>query len=202
MAGALCHLPFTLYHLAMSRISLAALLLLAFQSPDHQSATSQTPKQQSALTSAVPNPPLPIETPHIVITVSSPTRAVAPGARLSLSVDVAPKPKMHVYAPDQPDYIPVSLAVTKSADYVAHPPVFPPAEPLYFKPLDETQLVYSKPFRIVQDITIARTPALRRLARTPGATIAIGGTLRYQACDDKLCYPPRNVPVTWTVPVH
>ncbi len=133
------------------------------------------------------------------ITLSGPSRAVTPGARVSLHVDVTPKPKMHVYAPDQPDYIPISLAVGKSADYVAGPAAFPPAETLYFKPLDETQLVYSKPFRIVQDVTIARTPALRSRARTPGASMTIGGTIRYQACDDSLCYPPRNVPVAWTV---
>jgi hypothetical protein len=23
--------------------------------------------------------------------------------------------------------------------------------------------------------------------------------LRYQACDDKVCYPPKDLPVTWTI---
>jgi hypothetical protein len=173
----------------MTRLSLAALLLIGLQSSN----------QQSTIKPAIPDSQSAIDTPHMRITVSGPSRAIAPGARVSLRVEVTPKPKMHVYAPDQQDYIPISLAVAKSGDYAAHAPAFPPAETLFFKPLNETQLVYSKPFRIVQDVTIGRTPAVRRLARTAGGSIAIGGTLRYQACDDSLCYPPRNVPVTWTV---
>ena len=29
--------------------------------------------------------------------------------------------------------------------------------------------------------------------------LTIKGTLRYQACDDKVCFRPTNVPVEWTV---
>ncbi len=164
----------------MNRIFLPALLLLSLQSPNHQ----------SAIQSAARNPQSAIDTPHLSVKLSDPPRAVAPGTRVSLSVDITPKPKMHVYAPEQPDYIPISLTLAGSGDYVAKPPVFPKPETLYFKPLDETQLVYSKPFRIVQDVTIARTSR---------GSITVSGTLRYQACDDSLCYPPRNVPLSWTV---
>src|SRR4029078_9750028 len=34
----------------------------------------------------------------------------------------------------------------------------------------------------------------------PGA-VDLPGELRYQACDDKLCYPPVTSPVRWTVTV-
>jgi len=27
----------------------------------------------------------------------------------------------------------------------------------------------------------------------------VKGTLTYQACDDTICFPPRTVPLTWTV---
>jgi hypothetical protein len=53
--------------------------------------------------------------------------------------------------------------------------------------------VYSKPFRIVQGATLAKSP-------TPGPLI-IKGTVRYQACDESICYTPITVPVTWTLTV-
>lgn len=167
-----CHLPFTIYHFAMIRILLATLLFIGLQSS---------------------NQPPAIETPHLSVKLSNAARAVARGARVSLRVDITPGARMHVYAPGQRDYIPISLTVAKSDQYVAHPAVFPKPETLYFKPLDEMQLVYSKPFRIVQDVTVGRG------AHDP---VAISGTLRYQACDDSLCYAPRNVAVSWTVPIR
>jgi hypothetical protein len=141
------------------------------------------------------------ETDHLTIRTSAGDRLAAPGTRLALVVDVRPKPKMHVYAPDQKDYIPASLTLGASDAFKPHPPVFPPAEKFFFAPLNETQLVYSKPFRIVQEITITSTPAARQ--RTPGAgnVLIVTGTLRYQACDDAICFLPKNVPLQWTIEV-
>lgn len=139
------------------------------------------------------------ETKHIVVTTSSSDKTVALGTRFSLYVDVEPKPKMHVYSPEQHDYIPISLALDADPAFKAHPAVFPKAEKYFFKALDETQLVYSKPFRIVQDVTIPVTPATRQRASAAGATLTIKGSLKYQACDDAICYLPVTVPVSWTV---
>jgi hypothetical protein len=30
-------------------------------------------------------------------------------------------------------------------------------------------------------------------------TVTIAGTLEYQACDDRLCFPPRSIPVSYAV---
>ena len=140
-----------------------------------------------------------VDTPQLTATMSASDATVAPGTRFSLLIDIAPKPKMHVYAPGQKDYIPVSITLRDDAAVRAHSPVFPRAEKYFFAPLEETQLVFSKPFRIVQDVTVGLTPALREQARAPGATLTIGGTLRYQACDDAICYLPKALPVSWTV---
>ena len=106
---------------------------------------------------------------------------------------------MHVYAPEQKELIPISLSLEPDASFKAHRPTFPKAEKYFFEPLKETQLVYSKPFRIVQDVTIAATQATRVLARKNGAALTISGTLRYQACDDQVCYMPQSLPVSWTI---
>lgn len=140
-----------------------------------------------------------VETPHLVLTTSSSEASAAPGARVSLIARIAPKPKMHVYAPGQQELIPISITLDADPGFETHPPVFPKAETYFFAPLEETQLVYSKPFRIAQDVTIARTAAVRERARAAGASITITGTLRYQACDDTVCYMPQSVPVSWTI---
>ena len=79
----------------------------------------------------------------------------------------------------------------------AHEPRFPPSERYLFTPLNEEQRVYSKPFRIALEVTIPVTPATREQARS--GTLTLTGTLRYQACDDTVCYRPTTVPLTWTV---
>lgn len=141
------------------------------------------------------------ETAHLVVTTVAVPTPVAPGSRVSLRLDVAPKPMVHVYSSEQKDYIPISLTIEKTAAVKAQPAVFPKAERYYFKALDQTQLVYSKPFQIVQDVTIASASTLGNRARTPGATLVVKGTLEYQACDEVVCYRPTSVPVEWTVPL-
>ena len=140
----------------------------------------------------------PTTTKHLTVATSAIPAAVAPGARVSLVVDVAPKPTMHVYAPGQKDFIPVSLTLAANDAIKAEIAQFPVAEKLEVKDLGETHLVYTKPFRIVQDVTIAKS-ALATRSGTRSSTITVKGTLKYQACDTSICYAPVSVPVTWTL---
>ena len=65
---------------------------------------------------------------------------------------------------------------------------------MFFEPLNETVPVFQKPFRLTQDVTVAKNAK-------PGSTIAVSGTLDFQACDDKVCFVPESVPLTWTLVV-
>lgn len=141
------------------------------------------------------------DTPHIVVTTSMSVQAAAPGATLTLIVDVVPKPGMHVYAPGQSEYIPVSVTLEPDAAIKTRPPRFPPPELFFFEPLQETQRVYSRSFRIRQDVTVAATAAVRERAAA-GRGLTVRGVLKYQACDDTICYVPVDVPVSWTVPLR
>jgi DsbC/DsbD-like thiol-disulfide interchange protein len=153
----------------MTRFSVAVLLVLALGATDG-----------------------PVATRHLTLAASVSPAAAAPGSRVSLLLDVTPKPAMHVYAPDQKDYIPISLALEANAAVKAHVIQFPKAEKRVVEDLGETQLVYSRPFRIVQDVTLTSTAA---------APLTIKGTLKYQACDESICYAPVTVPVAWTIDV-
>ncbi len=140
-----------------------------------------------------------VETRHVTATTSVRQGRIAAGARTSLIVDIAPKPKMHVYAPQQDTYVPVSLTLKESRAFRAQPPVFPKPEKYFFAPLKETQLVYSEPFTIAVDVTLATSAVLRKMGIKPASPLTIEGTLRYQACDDEICYLPESVPLSWTL---
>lgn len=150
----------------------------------------------AAQSSRVPLPAPRAETRHLTVTTSTSVATEGRDAAVSLFVDITPKPAMHVYAPGEKDVIPVSLTLAPhDAVVVRRPPVLPTPERYHFAPLGLTQLVFSRPFRITQPITLASTAAGSRA----DAPLVITGTLRYQACDDKLCYAPVTVPLSWRV---
>lgn len=184
----------------LTRLCVAA-ALAAFAAPSAARAPRQVQGEQSeAPLFAVPGqvPGGSIETRHLTLRTSTSAASAAPGARLTLLVEITPKPKMHVYAPEQKDVIPVTLVLAPTPDIRGGPVRFPASEPYFFAPLKETQRVYSKPFRIAQEVTIADTRPVRERA-IAGATITITGHVRYQACDETICYVPQNVPLVWTI---
>jgi len=134
----------------------------------------------------------PIETPHLSVTVSAGAAEVAPGGKVALFLDVTPKPKMHVYAPGQDGYIAITLTLEADPGLVPAKAKYPAGEKYVMPALNETQIVYAKPFRIAQDVTVKSAD---------GETKTIKGSLRYQACDDAICYLPKTIPVEWVVRV-
>jgi DsbC/DsbD-like thiol-disulfide interchange protein len=152
-----------------------------------------------ALTLATAPASEPITTRHLSIATSTSAATVARGGRVSLVVEITPKEKMHVYAPGQPDVIPVSLTLTPGEAAAAKPAQFPQPEKREFKELGETHLVYSRPFRIVQDVTIPAARTGSKRTASAEASLTVKGVLKYQACDETICYAPVTVPVTWTV---
>ena len=145
--------------------------------------------------------PVTVNTAHLSLTAAISDAAAAPGARLTITVDVTPKPGIHVYAPGKHAYQVVRLTIDPHPWLRVHAASYPPSEIYHFKPLDERVEVYMKPFRLRQDITLRATPeAQKMLAATPTATI--GGTFEYQACDDRVCFNPARVPVSLTIAVR
>jgi DsbC/DsbD-like thiol-disulfide interchange protein len=141
----------------------------------------------------------PITTRHLIVATSTSAAAVSPGGRISLVVEVTPKQNMHVYAPGQPDVIPISLTLAAGEAAAAQAVQFPQPEKREFKELGETHLVYSKPFRLVQDVTVPSTPTIAKRAGSANGSVTVKGALKYQACDDTICYAPVTVPLTWKV---
>ena len=77
---------------------------------------------------------------------------------------------------------------------------YPPSEIYVFAPLQERIPVYQKSFTLRQELVLDTRPEARAAWRgTPSLTVK--GTLDYQACDDKLCFNPVSVPLSWTLPL-
>ena len=149
--------------------------------------TPRGPVQQNELTAK-----------HLKVLVTPIDRLAAPGSQITLALEITPGPKIHVYAPEQEDYIPVSLKLQPSADFKASPAKYSPSQSLFLAPINETAKVYDKPFQIEQEITLARSATLVRRAAAKD-TLVVTGTLGYQACDDRVCYRPESLEVTWKI---
>ena len=139
-----------------------------------------------------------ISTAQIEITTFASDTAIAPGNRFSLVFDVTPHAGMHVYAPGAPGYRTISVTIAPQPFVQVQPLVYPKSEIYFFRPLNERVPVYQKPFRLVQDVRLEGTPQAQA-ALQGKESLTIAGSVEYQACDDKVCFNPASVPVTWTL---
>src|SRR6266581_3285131 len=131
---------------------------------------------------------------HAAISTPPATAAPASGEKVSLVLEMTPNSGIHVYAPGAKDYLPVKLTVKPQPDIKVGKLTYPKSEMVHFAALNETVPVYQKPFKLLQDVTVAKS-------LKAGSTIAVAGTLEFQACDDTVCFVPESVPVSWTVTV-
>ncbi len=141
--------------------------------------------------------PLRNDTMHLTVLSSISDTAVTPGKKVSLAFDVTPKRSMHVYAPGKHDYQVIAVKVDPQPWLKVEPTSYPPSEIYHFKELDEKVETYGKPFKLVQEITVLNTAAAKKaLAAAP---LKVSARLEYQACDDKVCYAPQRIPVSFNV---
>jgi peroxiredoxin len=139
-------------------------------------------------------------TNHLDVTSYASDATVATGNHFSVVLAVTPHPGLHVYAPgaESHGYRVISLKLDPNPLIRAFPVQYPAAEIYYFKPLKERVPVFQKPFRLTQELVLDGSAASQEALR--GKTeIAITGALQYQACDEKVCYTPVSLPLSWKV---
>ncbi|MBI4463759.1 MAG: redoxin domain-containing protein [Acidobacteria bacterium] len=142
-----------------------------------------------------------VQTAHLELKYYATRDVVRPSLRLTLVADFQLPAKMHVYAPGVANYIPIQWKLNASPYYVAHAVEYPPSEWLYLPAIQETVPVYHGKFRIAQDITLAGGDVLRPIL-SGEREVRLSGQFRYQACDDKICYLPQDIPLEWTLQVE
>jgi peroxiredoxin len=139
-----------------------------------------------------------LSTAHLDVTTYPSESGIAPGNRFSIAFDLQPHKGIHVYAPGAKDYRVIRVAIEPQPFVRTLPMKYPASQIYHFKPLNERVPVYQKPFTLVQEIILEGTPQAQAAFRGKTA-LTIRGTLEYQACDDKICYNPASVPVSWTI---
>jgi len=115
---------------------------------------------------------------------------------VALTLEIAPRPGMHVYAPGADDYQIITMAIEEQRGIVPRPLSYPPSEIYHFVPLNERIPVYQKPFKLTLG---ARVESAAGVKAGTGSSVKVSGRLDYQACDDKVCFAPVSVPLSWTV---
>jgi len=138
-----------------------------------------------------------IEAKHLKITTAASNDIARPGLRIALSLDIEMKPKMHVYAPGVQGYIPIDWRLDEGGPAAKrHSFEYPHSEMLRLEAIGETVPVYRGHIRIRREITFGQEAVLKSLV-SPAGEVIVKGSFRYQACDDRTCYIPEDVPLVW-----
>ncbi len=143
--------------------------------------------------------------PHLEVELFQSDRAVSPGTRVTLGLEIGLSKGVHLYAPGAVGYKPVEMVLTQGIEFLTRPVSYPPSTVLRLKAIKERVPVFRGKFRVSQDIVISDRGVFERtLPREHDQTapVTIRGVLRYQACDERECFRPAEIPVEWTLAVH
>ncbi len=141
-------------------------------------------------------------TAHLKLTAYPSNPNVTVGSRFSVSVDIEPNPNMHVYAPgaEELGYRVVRLNLSPVEHVRFEPVQYPESEIYHFEPLDERVPVYMRPFTLRQEAVVSGTEEAEAALAELDA-LSLSGSLDYQACDDRLCFTPVSVPLSFTLAI-
>jgi peroxiredoxin len=146
-----------------------------------------------------------IHAAHLTLRSGQSDAVAAPGNRVTLFVDISLPRGMHVYAPGVERYSPLELRLDPPDRFESRPPIYPTPRVMELPVIHERVPVYEKHLRIAIDLVV---PGRSRKffssleeALDHSREFEIPGTLRYQACDAKVCYRPTEAKVSWRLTV-
>lgn len=133
---------------------------------------------------------------HRVKAVPVSTVAVRAGGNSPVQLPFEVLPGYHINSnqPTSELLIPTVLRLDPPTDLATGKIRYPPGQDLSFAFAPKEKLnVYTGDFTIRAMVSAARS--------APPGTYRVRGTLKYQACDNKACYPPGQAPVAFDVKV-
>jgi hypothetical protein len=130
-----------------------------------------------------------VETDHLRLAAFPAQDEARRGNRVTLAFELELPPRMHVYAPGVKGYRPLAIEIEPLPHLLPHDTEFPEPEMLHLEAIRETVPVYHGRARVLKDVTIS--PRFRE------ENVRIPVTVSYQACDDRVCYPPTRVPLAF-----
>jgi hypothetical protein len=136
------------------------------------------------------------ESKQVTASMSASQWIVRAGQRITLILELEVKPNVHVYAAGAQGYLPIEWKMKESNMGTFDAPVYPKPETLFLSAINEKVPVHENRVRLTREFTILPPDKVKM---TDSGQFSIEGTLHYQACDDKMCYFPRELPVKWTL---
>jgi hypothetical protein len=119
---------------------------------------------------------------------------VGGGTPLQLTFVVGSGLHINSHKPNSDLQIPTTLKLNLPTDLGVGRVEFPAGQDLTFSFAPDVKLsVYSGEFAVKARMSAVRTAAT--------GNFTVHGTLHYQACDDKLCYPPKDLDFAFNVKV-
>ncbi|HWC17547.1 MAG TPA: protein-disulfide reductase DsbD domain-containing protein [Terriglobales bacterium] len=121
---------------------------------------------------------------------------VSPNKPAEVELNFRVKEGFHVNSnkPNSELLIPTTLKLEPPTDLSAGAIIFPPGKDISF-PFDPSEKlnVYSDAFTVKAKLVAANTAST--------GNFTVHGQLRYQACNDNACFPPKNIPFQFDVHV-
>jgi hypothetical protein len=115
-------------------------------------------------------------------------------AKVELEFRISPGFHVNSNKPHSEFLIPTTLKLTAPTDIIIGGVNYPPGQDTSFPfAPDDKMSVYGSQFSISVNV--------RPLASVIATKYAVHGFLRYQACDNATCYPPKQLPVDFVVKV-
>ncbi|MGH2373831.1 MAG: protein-disulfide reductase DsbD domain-containing protein [bacterium] len=140
-----------------------------------------------------------VDREHLRVRTSTSDASVYPGNRFTLFIEVEPLPGVHVYGPQVGGgYQRLEVAIDPLPYLTGHPPRYPTANTLTLPWTDESLTGYAEPVRVAIDVSLDARQELAPVLEA-GRGLTVAGTLRVQACDDRVCWAPEAISLSWHV---
>jgi len=135
-----------------------------------------------------------IKTDHLKVNAFASQYTIRPGNRISIVLDIELSEQMHIYAPGVEGYKSVSLNIQEDPALKVHDTEYPDPKIMYLEVIKEKVPIYKNSVRIRRDLTLS--PGYRQ------KNLVISAVLNYQACDEKTCYLPVDIPLKFELDVE
>jgi hypothetical protein len=177
---------------------------VVFAAACSKSSNSNAPERQQGgspnadnkppqVTNTSPNQPKDKNTPAQVVTVSAGKVTITGGAGDAvIELKIADGYHINANPASEKNLIPTTVEIASANGITAEKPVYPQALVKKFSFSDKELAVYEKQAAIKVKV---------KASGAKGEKI-INGTLRYQACDDEVCYPPTKMDLMMSASVN
>ncbi len=148
-----------------------------------------------ALSSFVAVPQAQLRRPQADVTPLVEKAGVRPGEAVRLALQVSLPEGLHTQSdkPSDPSLIPTVLTIDAPAGITIDEVVYPPAKDFKQEGQEQPLRVFDQAFAIGAQVTIGPD--------VPEGEIVVPARLRYQACNDVMCFAPSTTEFQWTIRV-